>query len=172
MSVIVMPMRVNYAGRVLALNPDKGRFFQTGGFRLTPSRPASVVPPDAFMDSIHLAVLSGSLLDVTDNPGAIRTENAELSKADEQETGMRAFVVTRVENGSRNVSVVVPRDEEELQRFEQEIRETGTLDLSRIPEAESRPAMSASRIQVTPWEESGDLQHGRDSGNQSDSLCN
>src|ERR1039457_235771 len=38
------PMITNYAGRILALNPEKARTLQCGGFHLTPSPVSAVLP--------------------------------------------------------------------------------------------------------------------------------
>jgi hypothetical protein len=85
------PMIKNYAGRILALNPEKARTFQCGGFHLTPSRMSAVVPEEAQMAPIHLALLAGRLIDVTVT-GEIKTSNSSLGLVGDQgETGKKAY---------------------------------------------------------------------------------
>ncbi len=64
------PDTPDYSGRVLALNLDKVRRWQCGGFFLGPRMPADRVPAGAQMDRIHQAVREGLLLDITDDPEA------------------------------------------------------------------------------------------------------
>ena len=85
------PMITNYAGRILALNPEKARTFQCGGFHLTPGRMSAVVPTEAQMVPIHMALLDGRLIDVTVT-GEIKTGNSTLGLVGDQgDTGKKAY---------------------------------------------------------------------------------
>lgn len=86
----------NYAGRLLCLNPEKATRFQCGGYILGGKLQAAVVPEEAQMVPIHIALTAGVLLDITES-NAISTENTRLDAVSEEDTGKKFYITTSPE---------------------------------------------------------------------------
>lgn len=83
----------NYTGRVLALNLEKARRFQCGGFFLGGRQPWSMVAPEAQMDRIHQGVLSGVLVDITDtHKKGTRIGGTEVGAVTEEKTTKKVYI--------------------------------------------------------------------------------
>lgn len=115
----------NYAGRLLCLNPEKLKSFQCGGFILGPKRPSAVVPSEAQMLPIHLALLDGRLLDIT-GQGEIRTDNGTLEVVAEEETPKKVYL-TQAPNGEF-VAIGVSDPEQQIE-FDRQLQEHGSIAL-------------------------------------------
>src|ERR1017187_1544384 len=60
------PQPESFTGRILALNPEKARRFQCGGYWLGTAQPHARVPEGAQPAPIRAALDDGRLLDITD----------------------------------------------------------------------------------------------------------
>jgi hypothetical protein len=137
--LITMPEKPDYAGRMLALNPEKARTFQCGGFWLASTCPMGLVPPNAQMEPIRQALLDGRLLDVTDGNHEIKTSQARLNPV--RDLGVRedrvAYLVKRTSPaGDPEIVVVMSKDANQAEDFRKQIEANGKIDLSVIPESE------------------------------------
>jgi hypothetical protein len=152
-NIIQFPSTPNYAGKILALNPERAQKFQCGGFWLGPRMPASLVPPNAQMDMLHQAVLDGRLIEV--GLEAIKTMNAALDPVKELETDRpESFFIFRIIDGVKCYCLITPKDKEQEATLRQQIADTGKIDFSVFPELEQKIQMPThlSAITITDLE--------------------
>lgn len=107
----------NYTGRLLALNPEKATRYQCGGFFLGGKLQSNVVPEEAQMYQIDIAIRAGILLDIT-NSGEVRTENSSLGGVEESNTDKRVYFTTN-EHGER--IMLATSDPEEQARLDAQL---------------------------------------------------
>lgn len=142
----------DYSGRILALNIEKIRKFQCRAYVLGPRTPYAVVPPEACMENIHMAVLDGRLLDVTDMAAkGLKTENVQMMKVEETELPEQKlyFVYKKIDDKIGHLVLVVPKDAEQAKDFERQIKETGTIDID-LPKEELEKPTGLTDVTVTP----------------------
>lgn len=121
--------------RVLMLNTEKATRFQCYGFSVTRNNPIQIVPAHAQEYPLRRALEAGTLLDVTGQEDtrtnkisaaiekAIKAGN--LSTVEEgEEAGPKAFIGT---DAKGNSYVIVPKDEEEYQQIQDELRQNGFI---------------------------------------------
>ncbi len=119
--------QITYAGRLLTLNQEKIQKFSCGGFILGTHYPTAAVPPDAQMLPIHLALMDGRLLDITDNPTLTSKSGMALSSVEEQESV--GFKVYMVKQSDGSTLLVAPKDQAEQDAIEAQIASGSPLVL-------------------------------------------
>lgn len=167
MSLIIMPtdadfhdtgVITNYAGRVLALNLDKRKVYQTVGFYLGPARPFATVPPSAALDDIRDAVLRGDLIDVTGTPGrGVVSKGGSMSPIHESvdPDARTIFIGTMPTSsdapqvGATPLFIAVPKSAEEEVAMLEEINRTGRIDGKYTDALVSAPGISFTSLTVS-----------------------
>jgi hypothetical protein len=110
------------AGRVLALNPEKARRFQCGGFWLSFRQSYARVPQEAQFSPIRAALADGRLIDITDQlesykkGGSIVVHGSEIGPAaDLGDTGKKVYFL-RKDGTTCALIPETPEQGEELER--------------------------------------------------------
>ena len=112
----------DYTGRLLALNREKARSFQCGGFFVGLKRLTTMVEEDAQMDRIHAAIQAGILIDVTDNKELNLGGTVINPVQDMGDTGKRAYIT---ETGS----VLMTEDPEQIALIEKQLEAKSLIEL-------------------------------------------
>ena len=110
------------------LNVGVAPKFQCGGFSVNSGRLVDIVTEKTQLHPIQNALQNGILIDVSDNDivnKGFNLKNSSASKVIEEDTDKKAFV-GRDKFG--RMFVVVPKDDEERQKFEKQIAETGNIE--------------------------------------------
>lgn len=125
----------NYAGRLLALNIERCRRFQCGGFLLGTVNPVAMVPPNAQMDRIHAGIQQGILVDVTDRQRDLQIGGSMVKKPTVESTDKKTYIQFRVlpnDRGGKDIVIVghhgVQGDEEQKE-YEKQHADSIQLDL-------------------------------------------
>jgi hypothetical protein len=114
-------------GKMLMLNSGMAPKFQCGGFSVNPSRMVDVVTERTQLMPIRAAVASGLLVDVSNNDivkKGINLKNSSASRIMEEDTDKKAFMGR---DSLGRLFVIVPKDDVEKQKFEQQIAEKGNI---------------------------------------------
>lgn len=125
---IVVPKTANYTDHVLKLNLDKQRSFQTYEFWLNDRHPVGVVPSQAYMPDIEIALLTGVLTDITGKEDEFLNVGKDLDVKTFEEVGLKTFY-GRDAKGS--LFVLIPRDQAHQDEIEAQIAKDGTLPIDR-----------------------------------------
>ena len=129
MDVITKP----YEGRVLALNPEKARRFQCGGFWLGPKQPYARVPQGAETLQLRNAVADGRLIDITDEldkytkGGSLLVAGSEIGQAAEiADTGKKVYFL---KDAFGATCALIPETSEQAADLERQVASSGKLVL-------------------------------------------
>lgn len=161
--IIEFPKTPNYAGRILALNPEKAQKFQCGGFWLGPRMPAAAVPGNAQMEQLYQAVLDGRLIEV--GPEAIKTQNAALNPVRDLDTDKpEAFFVYRVIDGVKCYCLITPKDKEQEEIMRQQLKDTGKIDFASFPEINQKIEAPTHLSAITITDMEPEPEHVKPSG--------
>jgi hypothetical protein len=117
-------------GKLLMLNGAIAPKFQCGGFSVNPSRMVDVVTQNTQLIAVKIALDSGILIDVSSNSlvtKGFELKNSSTSNVQEEETDKKAFVGR---DALGRMFVIVPKDDEERKKFEQQLAETGSIDFN------------------------------------------
>jgi hypothetical protein len=107
-------------GKMLMLNSGMAPKFQCGGFSVNPSRMVDVVTERTQLMPIRAAVASGLLV----VKKGINLKNSSASRIMEEDTDKKAFMGR---DSLGRLFVIVPKDDVEKQKFEQQIAEKGNI---------------------------------------------
>jgi hypothetical protein len=119
------PEELNYTGRVLCLNPEKGTRFQCGGFFLGPRRTFAVVDSKAQMFRLKQALDQGILIDITENKD-IAGDWSVLQAVKDEDTGKKVYIT--VGNGG-GLTLVGVDDPEVQAKLDKQIEEKRVIDV-------------------------------------------
>jgi hypothetical protein len=148
---------VTYAGRILALNPEKATKFQCRGFVLGPWCPYAVVSPEsAESPALMRAVADGRLIDITDcQITGIKTQSFTLSPVRELEGEEKIvyFVPKKFDDGHIERIMVVPKDAEQAADFARQMKETGTIEIDDLPKKEIEKPTGLTPISIIELKE-------------------
>lgn len=156
----------DFTGRVLTLNLEKTSRYQCGGFLVTSRNPTAIVQPHARMTQLQNALLQGILLEISSKDGSIQGKHSRITGAQELgETDHTVFpMIRKGPDGNPQVFFLMPDSPEQAKQIEEEIQNTGKLDLSRYPNVEKMDSpdanvqpMGLTAIEVTDIEPSEEL---------------
>lgn len=134
MTVIQFPVKADFIGKTVVVSPENPLSrFQCRGFVVFRNNP-QVVGPDADMSAIQTALLDGRLIEMSSN-SVIKSSNASLNPAGELGDTDKKLFTLRTKEG---YIVLTAKTPEQAAAIEQELRETGQLDLSHFPDLQQQ----------------------------------
>lgn len=121
--------------RVLMLNTEKATRFQCFGFSVTRNNPIQIVPAHAQEIPLRRALDAKILLDITGKEDAARNKTVKaIDQAIKdgnitpvKETEVNAPKVLIGTDSKGQVYVIIPKDEEEYQQMQEELRLNGCI---------------------------------------------
>lgn len=152
-NLIILPNSTVFEGsladRVLMLNTEKAPKFQCYGFVVTRNSPIQAVPKFAQEEPLRRALAAGILTDVTGTDSAAGNLGKVVSDIDKaiksktlspvkegEEIGPRVMMGT---DSKGNAYVITPKDQQDYERMQDEIRTTGHLRIEK-PKPTARPS--------------------------------
>jgi len=163
-NLIIMPGDVpemqpsSLVGRTLTLDWTKARKYQTYKFYLGPAHPFAKVPPDAALEDLQQALLTGLLIDVTDQhlKGVSDANGNHLSPVgvSDDPDARTVFIGSEkhegLVSGPKPLFVAIPEDEQTEQDYLKQVMSKGRIDGMYLPRT---PDVMMSAISVSDFEE-------------------
>jgi hypothetical protein len=112
-------------GRVLALDVTRSKRFQCGGFSVNVHNPVGVVALAAYQPQIREALLTGILIDVSDQHSKGLTIGGTRQDSIQQEdTGRKAYITI---DAAGAMSVMIPKNKTDQKKKEKDLAKNGIL---------------------------------------------